>query len=257
MLGPPNPVIPAVFAGRHPSPPPAPGRATACERDPSWATPRVPGLPRWRPPAASPTVGSGAGRTQRSPGTALVERSDPLESLRGKLLVSSGGLYDPNFRHTVVLVGEHNAEGALGVVLNRALDLTVREAIPPLGDLVPTGEHLFQGGPVQPTSPVLLAELRRVELADLPVFGSIGFLVGELSEDIEPEIVRARVYAGYSGWGPGQLEAEMAADSWIVESASGDDVFTDAPDLLWSRVLERKGPEYRRLSRMPYDPSMN
>jgi putative transcriptional regulator len=180
-----------------------------------------------------------------------------MESLKGNLLISSGGLYDPNFRHTVVLVGEHNPEGALGVVLNRALNMTVKEAVPPLADLVPPDEPLFQGGPVQPTAPVLLAELERPELADILVFGSVGFLVGELPDDIGPSIVRARVFAGYSGWGPGQLEAEMTEDSWIVDPAQADDVFTDSPDLLWSRVLERKGPEYRRMSRMPFDPSMN
>ena len=180
-----------------------------------------------------------------------------MESLRGHLLISSGGLFDPNFRHTVVLVGEHNEEGALGVVLNRALDVTVQDAVPVLGDLVPADEPLFQGGPVQPTSPVLLAELADPQLADVLVFGSVGFLVGEVSDDVRPGILQARVFAGYSGWAPGQLEAEMVADSWILEPAEEDDVFTDAPDLLWSRVLERKGPEYRRLSRMPYDPSMN
>ncbi len=180
-----------------------------------------------------------------------------MESLRGRLLISSGGLYDPNFRHTVILVGEHNDEGALGVVLNRALDVTVAEAVPPLGHLVPPGEPLYQGGPVQPDSAVLVAELSSPDLVDLLAFGSVGFLIGQVEAEIEPSIRRARVFAGYSGWGPGQLEAEMAADSWIVEPAHEEDVFTDAPDLLWSGVLERKGPEYRRLSRMPYDPSMN
>jgi putative transcriptional regulator len=180
-----------------------------------------------------------------------------MESLRGRLLISSGGLYDPNFRHTVVLVGEHNTDGALGVVLNRALDATVEQVLPPLSDLVPSGEPLFQGGPVQPGSAVILAEVTNPELVDILAFGSVGFLVGEVSADIQPSILRARVFAGYSGWGPGQLEAEMAADSWIIEPARVDDVFTDVPDLLWRRVLERKGPEYRSLSRMPYDPTMN
>ena len=180
-----------------------------------------------------------------------------MKSLRGRLLISSGGLFDPNFRHTVVLVLEHNTDGALGVVLNRALDATVEESLPALSDLVPAGELLFRGGPVQPASPVLLAELTHPELVDVPVFGSVGFIVGEVSADIQPSILRARVFAGYSAWTPGQLEAEMAADTWIIEPAREDDVFTDAPDLLWSRVLERKGPEYRQLSRMPYDPLMN
>ena len=180
-----------------------------------------------------------------------------MESLRGRLLISSGGLYDPNCRHTVVLVGEHNSDGALGVVLNRALNVTVQKTLPTLSNLVPPGEQLFQGGPVEPASPVLLAEFAHPELADILVFGPVGFLVGEVSPDIESSILRARVFKGYSGWRPGQLEAEMAVDSWIIEPAREDDVFTDAPDLLWSRVFERKGPEYRRLSRMPYDPSMN
>ena len=180
-----------------------------------------------------------------------------MESLRGRLLISSGNLFDPNFRHTVVLVGEHNAEGALGVVLNRPMDVTVEDAVPVLSAIVGPGQHLFEGGPVQPSSPVLLAELSHPELADLLVFGTVGFLVGDISEDVRPGILRARVFAGYSGWGPGQLEREMEEGSWILEPALEEDVFTDAPDALWSRVLERKGPEYRRLSRMPYDPSMN
>ena len=180
-----------------------------------------------------------------------------MKSLKGCLLISGGGLYDLNFRHTVILVGEHNADGALGVVLNRALNVTVQERLPPLSDLVPPGEPLFQGGPVQPASALLLAEFTHPELADNLVFGSVGFLVRDVTPDIEPSILRARVFAGYSGWGPGQLEREMADGSWIIEPAREDDVFTDAPDLLWSRVLKRKGPEYRQLSRMPYDPSMN
>jgi putative transcriptional regulator len=180
-----------------------------------------------------------------------------MESLKGHLLVSAGGLYDPNFRHTVVLVGEHNAEGALGVVLNRPLDVTVEKAVPPLASLVTPGALLFHGGPVQPSSAVLLAEVSHPELADILVFGSIGFLIGEIPTDLQPGIRRARVFAGYSGWGPGQLEMEMEQGSWILDPALEDDVFTDDPDTLWSRVLQRKGPEYRRLSQMPFDPSMN
>lgn len=180
-----------------------------------------------------------------------------MESLRGRLLISSGGLFDPNFRHTVVLVGEHNRDGALGVILNRALEVAVHDAVPALKELVPPDAPLFQGGPVRPESPVLLASLTHPELADLLVFGSVGFLIGDVAADVKSDIVRARVFAGYAGWGPGQLEAELDADSWILDPAHEEDVFTDQPDLLWSRVLARKGPEFRRLSHMPYDPSMN
>lgn len=180
-----------------------------------------------------------------------------MASLRGNLLISAGGLMDPDFRHTVVLIGEHGPDGALGVVLNRPLDLTVEEAIPELQGFVASGTPVFQGGPVQPESPVLLAEFTRTREALLPVFGNVGFLIGDVPLDATEDVQRARVFAGYSGWGPGQLEAEIAEGSWIVDPAREDDVFTDLPELLWSRVLRRKGPEYERLSKMPYDPSMN
>ncbi len=180
-----------------------------------------------------------------------------MKSLRGRLLISGGGLFDPNFRHTVVLVGEHNQDGALGVVLNRPLDVPVAAAFPPLSALAGPGELVYRGGPVQPREPVLLAELAHAALADVPVFGTVGFLTGDISPEVLPVLRRARVFVGHAGWGPGQLEAEMETGSWIVDPAREEDVFTDAPDTLWARVLERKGPEYRRLSRMPYDPSMN
>lgn len=180
-----------------------------------------------------------------------------MESLKGQLLISGGGLFDPNFRHTVVLVGEHNAEGALGVVLNRPMEMSVAEGVPLLAGLVEPGESLFQGGPVQPNEPVLLAEFISPGLADLPVFGAVGFLTGAVPADVRPDVVRARVYAGYAGWGPGQLEAELEQDAWILENATEEDVFTSAPETLWRRVLERKGPRYAGLARIPFDPSMN
>lgn len=180
-----------------------------------------------------------------------------MNSLRGQLLISSGGLFDPNFRHTVVLIGEHGEEGAIGVVLNRRLAATVAETVPSLTTLVPAEARLFRGGPVQPQSPVLLAQLANPGVADLPVFGSIGFLIGHVPAEVRSEIRRARVFAGYSGWGPGQLEGELAEESWIVEPALEDDVFTDDPDTLWSRVLQRKGPAFDLMSEIPFDPRMN
>jgi putative transcriptional regulator len=180
-----------------------------------------------------------------------------VDTLKGQLLISGGKLYDPNFRHTVVLIGEHGSWGAVGVVLNRPLDVTVEEAIPTLASLVDPGAPLFQGGPVEPGQAVLLAEMATPGLVDVPVFGSVGFLTGEVPSEVGSSVQRARVYVGHSGWGPGQLEAELESDAWILEAANEDDVFTPSPDALWRRVLERKGPEYARLARIPYDPSMN
>jgi putative transcriptional regulator len=180
-----------------------------------------------------------------------------VESLRGRLLISGGGLYDPNFRHTVVLVGEHDGRGAVGVILNRALEVTVESAVPPLAPLVGPGAPLYEGGPVAPDEPVLLVEAARPDLLDVPVFGSVGFLTGEVPEELHSEILRARVFGGHAGWGAGQLEAELEADAWILEEARAEDAFTDAPDLLWARLLRRKGPPYDDLARIPFDPSMN
>jgi putative transcriptional regulator len=180
-----------------------------------------------------------------------------VESLRGHLLIAGGGLFDPNFRRTVVLIGEHNEEGSLGVVLNRPAPFRIDEAVPPLASIVAPDDHLFFGGPVQPQSPVVLAEFEHPDFADLLVFGSVGFLTGEALPESREGIVRARVFAGYAGWGPGQLEAEMDQDSWILEPARDEDVFTPDPEELWSAVLRRKGREYRLLASMPFDPSIN
>lgn len=180
-----------------------------------------------------------------------------MTSLKGRLLISSGGLYDQNFRHTVVLIGEHDATGAVGVVLNRPLDMTVASAVPALADLVGPGDPLFQGGPVEPDQAVLLAELEDVGHVDVPVFGRVGFLTGEIPATVRPHVLRARVFVGHAGWGVGQLEDELESDAWIVEEATADDVFTPSPDGLWRRVLERKGPPYTTMARIPFDPSMN
>jgi putative transcriptional regulator len=180
-----------------------------------------------------------------------------VESLKGKLLISAGGLFDPNFRHTVVLLAEHNEDGAVGVILTRPLETRVGQAVPPLADLVPPDAQLFEGGPVEPKQAVLLVEVDDLELLDLPVFGTVGILTGEVSDDIRPAVRRARLFVGHAGWGPGQLEAELEGDAWIVEDAREDDVFTDSPKALWRRVLERKGPPYTTMARIPFDPSMN
>jgi putative transcriptional regulator len=180
-----------------------------------------------------------------------------VESLRGKLLISTAGLLDPNFRRTLVLVGEHNDEGALGVVLNRPTPVTVREAVPPLAALVPEDEPLFVGGPVQPQSAVVLADFEDPERAGLLVMGSIGFLIGDVDPDSLGGLRRARVFAGYSGWGPGQLEAEVADSAWIVEPARATDVFADDSNALWNEVVRRCGGEAALLATLPFDPSSN
>jgi putative transcriptional regulator len=178
-------------------------------------------------------------------------------SLRGHLLVAGPGLVDPNFRRTVVLVGEHGEEGAMGLVLNRPTPATVHEAVPPLAELVDPEELVWAGGPVQPQAIVVLGEFDEPERAATLVIGSVGFLPAEVEPETIGTLSRTRVFAGYAGWGPGQLENELAEESWIVEPAVPDDVFCDAPGELWSIVLRRKGGPYELLSLMPPDPSLN
>ena len=180
-----------------------------------------------------------------------------MESLRGHLLVAGPGLVDPNFRRSVVLVGEHSDEGALGVVLNRVSETTVGEAVPELTSLVDADAPVHVGGPVQGSAIVVIADFADPGRAGALVLESIGFLPAEVDPDDLGELRRARVFAGYAGWGPGQLDDELDEGSWIVEPAVPDDVFTSDPDALWSDVLRRKGGPFGVLALMPPDPSWN
>jgi len=180
-----------------------------------------------------------------------------VDRVGGQLLIAGPGLWDSNFRRTVVLVGHHDDEGALGVVLNRTLDVTVGEAVPALGVIVDPSEQVFRGGPVQAGSVVVVAEFTDPDMASVLAFGSIGFLPDGSGDDVIGSVRRARVFAGYAGWGAGQLEAELAEGSWIVEPAEPEDVFHPIPERLWDDVLRRKGREFDLLRMMPRDPSLN
>ena len=180
-----------------------------------------------------------------------------MDSLRGNLLIAAPGLVDPNFWRTVVLIGEHTDEGALGVVLNRSSETTVDEAMPELTELADEMGLVHVGGPVQPSAVVVLADFAEPPDADALVVGSVGFLPAEVDPDALGPVRRARVYVGYAGWGPGQLDEELDEGSWIIEPALAEDVFTDEPEALWSSVLRRKGGPFRVLAAMPPDPSQN
>lgn len=180
-----------------------------------------------------------------------------MDSLQGNLLVASPGLVDPNFWRTVVLVTEHTDEGAAGLVLNRPSPSGVAELVPQLEDLADDGEQVWFGGPVQPNGVLVLGEFLDPDDAAVPLFGSLGFPALDEPAAVVTFTTRRRVFAGYAGWGAGQLEGELERDDWIVEPASNDDAFTDAPEDLWADVLRRKGGIYELVSRMPEDPSVN
>ena len=96
-----------------------------------------------------------------------------MESLTGQLILAGPALWDPNFRRTVVLVGQHDEDGAVGVVLNRVAEVTVAEAAPPLATIVDEGDALFLGGPVEPASAVVVADFVQPEQAQILAVGSI------------------------------------------------------------------------------------
>ncbi len=182
-----------------------------------------------------------------------------MSSLKGRLLVASPALVDPNFRRSVVLLAEHTAEeGAMGVVLSRPSETPVAEAAPMLESLVEPDAVLHVGGPVNPSAVLVVAEFEDPGEAAAVVFDGVGFMPG----DSEPEEVaaatrRARIFVGYAGWGPGQLEAELEEESWIVLDPEPADVFSETAEDLWSSVLARQGGALALLSRMPPDPSVN
>jgi putative transcriptional regulator len=183
--------------------------------------------------------------------------SDPDESLRGRLLIASPALVDPNFARSVVLITEHGPEGAMGVVLNRPSEIEVGDVAPEL-NVVVEGEPVFVGGPVQPQALVVLAEFDDATAAAWIVVADVGFVAAETEySELSDVVRRGRVYAGYSGWGAGQLEAELAEEAWIVEPPLPAELFPDDPEALWQDVLARKGGQFALIARMPDDPSLN
>ena len=181
-----------------------------------------------------------------------------MDSLRGQLLVAAPSLVDPNFRRSVVLVGEHGDEGAMGVILNRPSPIAVEDAVPPLAELVGASELVYVGGPVQQQAIVVLGEFEDPDRAAMTVVGSVGFLPGEVEEAADlGTLGRLRVFAGYAGWGPGQLEQELDEEAWILVEADPEDVFAADAEGLWSAVLRRRGGPYAVLAQMPPDPRRN
>jgi putative transcriptional regulator len=182
-----------------------------------------------------------------------------VDSVKGQLLIAGPRLVDPNFWRTVVLVVDHSDEGAFGLVLNRPSETSVGEAVPELETVIDGNEPLFIGGPVQPSTVITLGRFTDIEQAALVAFEDIGVLGtgGPSVEELAEHVNGARAFVGHSGWGPGQLDAELETGDWILEPARARDVFSASPRDLWSEVLIRKGGSYALVARMPMDPSLN
>lgn len=180
--------------------------------------------------------------------------------LQGQLLLDSGQLGGSFFQRTVVLICKHDAEGAFGLVLNRSVGKTVGELI--IADLPETlkAAPLYLGGPVQPGALSYLHTDSFIPEADVLPNLALGHSLDdllELSESFSPTR-KVRMFAGYAGWSPGQLEGEMKRKSWLTFPASLDLVFETPPDELWQSILRRKGGwRNKLLAQMPEDLSWN
>ena len=189
--------------------------------------------------------------------------SDPKA---GRLLVATPLLGDPNFRRTVVLIVEHEEiQGTLGVVLNRPTTVEVSQVLDQWTDLTSEPSVVFRGGPVAPSSALALALIPGSDepigwraLDGAPALARLGLLdLDTPPKLLGPVITSMRVYAGYAGWSPGQLEAEIDEGAWYVLSAQPGDVFVPEPELLWRQVLRRQEGDLAFLATYPDDPAMN
>jgi len=189
---------------------------------------------------------------------------DAVSSLeRGSALVAAPGLQDPNFRRTVVLIIDHGASGTLGVVLNRPSEVPVRDVLPLWGAHATLPRALYVGGPVQRRAALCVAALpvgvdaERTE-GMIKVRGSLALI--DLAADPElmaPQLRGLRVFAGYAGWGEGQLAGEITRGDWVVVPALVDDVLAPPDTDLWSRILRRQGMPLALLATYPADPTQN
>lgn len=182
-----------------------------------------------------------------------------FQSLKGKLLLDGGKLMGSFFNRTVVLICQHDLEGAFGLVLNRATPNKVKDAI--VADLPDSfkEQSLFIGGPVQTNAlsflhtDIFLAQAN--VMPNLNLDHSLDALV-ELGDSFSPT-QKVKIFAGYAGWSPGQLDDEMRRKAWLVHPASLDLIFSPEPAELWRQVLRNKGNRYHLLAESPEDPSLN
>ena len=184
----------------------------------------------------------------------------PDAELTGRLLVASPVLNDPNFARAVVLVLDHDGDGTLGVVVNRPTAVGVGDVLPPWSGRTSSPDVVFQGGPVALDNALGLAHVLGEEE---PVgWRRLYAGVGLIDLDAPPEVLVSglgalRIFAGYAGWSPGQLQDEIDEGAWYVVDAEGGDAFSDNPSELWRTVLRRQSGDLALLATFPDDPTLN
>ncbi len=180
-----------------------------------------------------------------------------MTSLKGKFLIASPKLADPNFARTVVLLVQHDDNGALGVIVNRPLDVTVQQACEQvLGTGCEVGGVLHHGGPCEA---MLMVVHTDKPSGEAEVFPGLYFTTTKehVEELFENPVSEMKFFVGYAGWSPGQLESELETDSWLLTPASKDRLFSP-PENLWNRLsTEANLSKWIDPNRIPEDPSVN
>lgn len=183
-----------------------------------------------------------------------------METTRGQLLVALPQLRDPNFERTVVLMLQHDDDAAVGVVLNRPTGLDLVGNLALWEKMAASPAEVFSGGPVGKGVAIGLARSDSTVEGDgwAPLFPGLGTVeLGRPPDELPVHVDSVRIFVGYAGWGPGQLEGELALGAWLVVDAHPDDAVTTDPANLWSAVLARQPGSTAWLARYPDDPSLN
>jgi putative transcriptional regulator len=180
-------------------------------------------------------------------------------SLRGQLLVAAPPLVDPNFDRTVILMLEHGDDGALGVVLNRPSETAVYDVFPEWRELVSPPDVVFAGGPVATDAVIALARRRGSGIEGfVEILDDLGTI--DLADDpleMGASLQTLRVFGGYAGWSPDQLEGEIEAGAWFVVTMRPEDPFVATPERLWRDVLRRQRGRIALFSTYPEDATVN
>jgi putative transcriptional regulator len=180
-----------------------------------------------------------------------------MESTQGKVLLASPRLSDPNFAGSVVLMIQHNDQGALGLILNRPLQVSVKQACEQsLGEPCEVEGVLHQGGPCE--GPLMVLHGNET-VKDADVFPGVFFTTEKTKIEslLKTQLGTARYFVGYAGWSPGQLEAEMEIESWLIADAQPAYVFEDQANLWLTLVRQRLLGQWIDPSQIPDDPSVN
>lgn len=181
---------------------------------------------------------------------------------KGRLLVATPPLTDPNFDRTVVFVLEHHEDGAIGLIVNRPTDEALAEPLDRWIDLQTAPSSIFAGGPVDTNAMIAMATTKTPLSEPTDLLTPISGVVASTDLSADPAIVAAhvdavRIFRGYAGWGSGQLEFEIDEGAWLVLDAEVGDVFSSRPDDLWHEVLRRQPGRLSWLALAPDDLSLN